>query len=150
MYKQKNLSWNARPFGPILCFQIQIGDRDCIPTPGMQIQIGRLLMVSELASVTKLTLRELKRWSFGGRFWPSVTSECCCVTGTTEERGCAGVRAGPSQTVINRTIGYGEMRQYGVDSAREKYKWTPAEYKYTTECGRPRESTCMYITGSNV
>ena len=41
MYKQKNLSWNARPFGPILCFQIQIGDRDCIPTPGMQIQIGR-------------------------------------------------------------------------------------------------------------
>ena len=41
MYKQKNFSWNARPFGPILCFQIQIGDRDCIPTPGMQIQIGR-------------------------------------------------------------------------------------------------------------
>ena len=38
---KKNLSWNARPFGPLLCFQIQIGDRDCIPTPGMQIQIGR-------------------------------------------------------------------------------------------------------------
>ena len=66
------------------------------------------------------------------------------MTGTTEERGCAGVRAGPSQTVINRTIGYGEMRQYGVESAREKYKWTPAEYKYTTEM-REAERINMHV-----
>ena len=46
--------------------------------------------------------------------------------------------------MISRTIGYDEMRQYGVDSAREKYKWTPAEYKYTTEM-REAERINMHV-----
>ena len=37
----KKFELEYKALDPILCFQIQIRDRDCIPTPGMQIQIGR-------------------------------------------------------------------------------------------------------------